>query len=164
MEFTSVLPHQFVSDFPFVSDDPGDHVSEPVDELLFAFAEGDLVRDLVEVAHGLAAFAVESTNGEVDFLECVEGFVDFLGEHECRQVQQHADSDSGTDVGRAGGEVSKSIAEGEGERGVELVVDLLDQFPAFLEREATLEDLNPEVVFLVDHQADVFFVADRDPP
>ena len=72
MEFPTIFSHQFVSNFSFVLDDVGDDVLESIDQLLFAFSQRDLVGDLVEVAHRLAAFTVEASNGEVDFLQRVD--------------------------------------------------------------------------------------------
>ena len=42
------------------------------------------------------------------------------------------------------------------------VVDTVDFFPARIEGKSTSEDLDAEMVFLVDHQADVFFAAESD--
>ena len=42
------------------------------------------------------------------------------------------------------------------------VVELVDRVPAVVEREAAAEDLHPQMVLLVDHQAQVLVVADAD--
>ena len=119
-----------------------------------------LVGDLVEVAHRLAALAVQAADGQVDLVQRLEDLLDLLGQHQRRQVQHHADADAGADVRRAGGEVAELFAEGEADALLELVVDAVDLVPAFVERQPAAEDLDPQVVLLVDHQADGFLRAD----
>ena len=78
------------------------------------------------------------------------------------QVEHDADADAGADVGRAGGQVAELGAEGVGELFLELVVELVDRVPDFGEPKAREHELDPEVVFLVDHDGDVFERADGD--
>ena len=78
------------------------------------------------------------------------------------QVEHHADADAGADVGRAGGQVAELGAEGVGELFLELVVELVDRVPDFGEPEAREHELDAEMVFLVDHDGDVFQRADGD--
>ena len=92
---------------PLVLEDLGNHVGEDPDQLLLALAQGLLVGDLVEVAEGLAAFAVEAADGQVDLLESAEDLVDLLGLDQAGQVEHHADADAGAHVGGAGGQVAE---------------------------------------------------------
>ncbi len=80
-------------------------------------AERDLVADLVEIALGLGAFAVEAADGEVDFLQAAEDFVDLPGDHQGRQVEHHADAKTGADIGGAGREVAEAVVVGVGDAG-----------------------------------------------
>ena len=75
-------------------------------------------------------------------------------------MEHDADADAGADVGRAGGQVAELRAEGEGELFLELVVELVDRVPDFGEAKARKHELDAEMVFLVDHDGDVFQRAD----
>ena len=71
-------------------------------------------------------------------------------------MQHHADPDAGADVGRAGGQVAELRAECEGELFFELVVQVVDGVPDFAQAKPGEHELDAEVVFLVDHDGDVF--------
>ena len=82
------------ADAAFVSNDVRDDVLDILDDLLLSLAQRDLVRNLVKVAHCLAAFAVQPPDGQVDFVKRLEDFLDFLGEDECGQVEHDAHTHS----------------------------------------------------------------------
>ena len=90
-----------------------------------------LVRDLVEVAGGLASFAVKAADGQVDLLQGAEDLVDALVLDQPGQVEHDADANAGADVGGAGGQVAELGAEREGELFFQLVVQAVDGVPDF---------------------------------
>ena len=121
-----------------------------------------LVGDLVKVAGGLAPLAVEAADGQVDLLKRAKDLVDLLGLDQAGEVEHDADANAGADVGRAGGQVAELGAEGVGQLFLELVVELVDRVPDFREPEARKHELDAEMVFLVDHDGDVFQRAQGD--
>ena len=70
----------------------------------------------------------------------------------------------GADVRRTRGEIAEFLTERERQPVFEFIVDVADIVPAFVEREAAAQDLQPQVVFLVDHQAHGFLWADPNAP
>ena len=82
--------------------------------------------------------------------------------HEPRQVEHDTDADAGADVGGAGGEVPELGAEGVGELFFELIVELVDGVPDLREPESRVHELDAQMVFLVDHDGDVFLRAQGD--
>ena len=64
--------------FSFIFDELGDHVGKALDQFRLALAQSLLVGDLIEIAVGLGALAVQATDGEVDFLEGAEEFVEMI--------------------------------------------------------------------------------------
>ena len=62
-----------------------------LDEVLFGAAERDLVADLVEIAHGLRAFAVEAADGQADLLQAAKDLFDLLRQDQGRQMEHDAD-------------------------------------------------------------------------
>jgi hypothetical protein len=54
--------------------------AELADDVFFDLAEGGLVGDLVEVAGGFSALAVEAADGELEVLGGAEDFFDLAGE------------------------------------------------------------------------------------
>ena len=101
---------------------------------------------------------MQATDGEVDFLEGAEEFVEMIRLAEGGQVEHDADPNPGADVGRAGREVTKFLAEGDVEVLFEAVVEVVDLFPGLLKGEAGTHDLDSEMVFFVDHDGCTFVV------
>ena len=145
---------------PLVVDEHRHDVGHLFGELVFALAERDLVADLVEIALGLRAFAVQAADGEVDFLQAAEDLVDLPRDHQGRQVEHHAHAQAGADVRGAGGEVAEAVVVGVGDAGFDQVVELVDLLPGRAEIEAALEDLDPQVVLFVDHHAHLLALVD----
>ena len=147
---------------PLVVDDHRHDVVDLLDQFFFAAAEGDLVADLVEVAHRLRAFAEKAADGEADLLQAAEDLLDLPRDDQSRQVQHHAHPHAGADVGRAGGQIAQPLVEGVGDLLLDGVVDAVDLFPDALQVEAALQDLDPQMVFLVDHEAECLVLVDGD--
>ena len=147
---------------PLVLDDLGHDVGEDPDQLLFALAQGLLIRDLVEVAERLGPLAVEAADRQVDLLEGAEDLVDLLGLDQGGQVEHDADADAGADVGGAGRQVAELGTVGVGELLFELVVEAIDSLPDVVEREPREHHLDAEMVLLVDHDRDVLLRSNRD--
>ena len=145
---------------PLVVDDDRHDVADLLDQVLFAAAEGDLVADLVEIAHRLRAFAVQAADRQADLLQAAEDLLDLPGDDQGRQVQHHAHPHARADVGRAGGQVAELLVEGVGDVLLDEVVDAVDLLPDALQVQAALHDLHAEVVFLVDHQAELLAAVD----
>lgn len=158
MELGAVVTEHKFADAAFPVDDPEDDILDFGDEVGFGFSERDLIGDLVEVAESLAAFAVESADGEVDFLSGLVDFLNFAGDAEGGEVQHHAEADSGPGIGGAGGEVTELWVEGEGDGGFDVIIELIAGLPAFVESKAAVEHLNAKVIFFVDHDAVSFAV------
>ena len=130
----------------------------------FGAAERDLVADLVEIAHRLRAFAVQAAHRQADLLQAAEDLVDLPGDDQGRQVQHHADAHAGADVGRAGGQIAQPLVEGVGDLLLDQVVDAVDLLPDALQVQPALHHLDPQVVLLVDHQAELFAAVDGHGP
>ncbi len=77
-------------------------------------------------------------------------------------MEHDADADARADVGGTRGQVAQLLAEGVGDVLLDGIVELVDGVPAIVERKAAAEDLHAEMVLLVDHQAQVFLIADAD--
>jgi hypothetical protein len=77
-------------------------------------------------------------------------------------MQHHAHAHPGADVRRAGREIAEPFVEGVGDLRFDEVVDLVDLLPGGVQIESRLEHLNPEVILLVHHQADLLVVVDCD--
>ena len=148
------LADQHLAGLPLVLKDHGDDLADFAQHPVLGPAEGDLVRDLVQVAAGPAALAVQAADHEVDLLERLEHFFDLLGNAERRQVEHDAGAHPGADVGRAGGEVAELVVEGVGQAGFEGVVEPVDDLPGVVEGQPAAQDLQAQVVLLVDHDAD----------
>ena len=58
MQTLTVFLDQRISDPSFIRNDIGNNFLDAVDQLMLGLAERHLIRDLVEVSHGLAAFSV----------------------------------------------------------------------------------------------------------
>ena len=86
------------------------------------------------------------------------------GDDERRQVEHDAHPDPGADVRRAGGEEAELRMEGVGNDLLDLLVHPLDLLPDALQVEAAVHALDPQVVLLVDHQADLLAAIDRHAP
>ncbi len=94
----------------FGHDDAGDDgVVELVEDFLFGAAEGGLVGDLVEVADGFGAFAVETADGEVHVFGGAEYFFNVAGHFEGGEMEHDGDAEAGAEVGGAGGEETEAL-------------------------------------------------------
>ena len=97
---------------------------------------------MIKISHRLTALAVQTSHGQIDFLECVEDFLNLACLNESRQVHHDADTDSCADVGRAGGQVAVLIVKGERDLFFDGVVNFVHRLPAVVQREAAAEDLH----------------------
>jgi len=154
-----VLKH-FLARVFLVFDDLLDHLREPVDDVGLRFAEGHLVGNLEEVAERLGAFAVEAADGEADLVHGFDDLGDLVVEHEGGQVHHGGGAHAGADVGGAGGEVADLGREGEIEFFLQLGVEFIDGLEERLELQAGAERLDPQMVLLVDHDAERTVLAD----
>jgi len=109
---------------------------------------------MVEVARGPAPLAVQAAHGQVDLLQRSENLFDLLGQDQCRQVEHDAGAHAGADVGGASRQVAELLAEGVVDALLEQVVEAVDVLPALVEGEAAADDLQAQVIFFVDHDAD----------
>ncbi len=164
MEGFLAFANEEIAGFALVIDEHRHDVGNLFREFFFALAEGDLVADLVEIALGLRAFAVEAADGEVDFLQAAEDFVDLPGDHERWQMEHDAYSQTGADVGRAGGEIAEPVVVGVCNAGFDEVIELVDLLPGGPKIETALEDLNPQVVLFVNHHAHLLALIDEHRP
>ena len=149
---------------PFVVDDHRHDVVDLLDQFVFAAAQGDLVADLVEVAHRLRAFAEQAAHGQADLLQAAKDLFDLPRNDQGRQVQHHAHPHAGADVRGAGRQVAQPFVEGVGDLLFDGVVDGVDLFPDAVQVEAALHDLDPQMVFLVDHEAEFLGLVDGHGP
>src|SRR5207237_1150680 len=108
VEGDGVVVEEHFAGVVLVVDDLGDHqVAEIADDFFFVLAQGGLVGDLVEVAGGFGAFAVEAADGELQVLGGAEDLFDLAGELQSGQMKHDADANAGADVGGAGGQVAE---------------------------------------------------------
>ena len=135
-------------------------VAHLADQLGLGPPERDLVADLIEVAHRLRAFAVQAADRQTDLLQAAEDLVDLPGDDQRGQVQHHAHAHARAHVGRAGGEIAEPFVEGVGHLLLDQVVDAVDLFPDAAQVQAALHHLDPQVVLLVDHQAELLAAVD----
>ena len=145
---------------PLVVDQHRHDVADLLDQVGLALAQRDLVADLVEIAHGLRALAVQAADGQADFLQAAEDLVDLPRDHQGRQVQHHAHAHAGAHVRGAGGQIAQLGMEGERHLVGDQRVDAVDLLPGVLQIEPAVHHLDPQVVFLVDHQADLLAAVD----
>lgn len=122
----------------------------------FALSQRHLIADLVEVSHELGAFAKETSNSDVDFVECAKHLFNLFGSDEGWQVEHDADSQPGADIGRARGQVTQFLGEGVREFAFEQIVQFVHPFPCRGQIQSALHDLETQVVFFVDHDAEAF--------
>src|SRR5208337_583811 len=149
---------------PFIVDNHRHDVVDLLDQLVFATAQGDLVADLVEIAHRLRAFAEQPAHGQADLLQAAKDLFDLPRDDQGRQVQHHAHPHSRADVRGAGRQVAEPFVEGVSDFFFNGVVDGVDLFPDAVQVEAALHDLDPQVVFLVDHEAEFLGLVDGHGP
>ena len=161
MDILLGFPHQKLPRPAFVIDDHRHHVPHLLHQLLLGPAEGGLVGDLVEVAHCLRALAIQAAHRQRDLVQAAKHLVDLPGDHQARQMEHDAHPDASADVGRAGREVAKAGVEGVGDDSFDLVVHHLDLLPGPEQIEPAVHALDAQVVFLVDHQADLLHHIDR---
>ena len=137
-----------------VLEDLGDDAVQPGNDLLLGLAEGGLVGDLEEIPHRLGPLAMEPADGQADLVDRVDDLVHLLGHDEAREVHHGACAHPGADIGGAGGEVAQLVVESEVERLLELRVGAVDHRVDLLELESGADRLHPEVILLVDHEAE----------
>ena len=120
----------------------------------------DLVADLIEIAHRLRAFAVQAAHRQADLLQAAKHLVDLPGNHQRRQVQHDAHAHARADVRRAGGQIAQPLVEGVGHLLLDQVVDAVDLLPDAAQLQPALHHLDPQMVLLVDHQAELLAAVD----
>lgn len=162
MESLGIVFHEGVAYAAFVGDDVRDDFLDVTDDLFFAFAEGRLIGDLIEIPHCLASFTVQAANRQTDFVQGLEDLLDLLGDNESREVEHDADANPRTDIRGASRQVTELFVESEADPFFELVVDVGNFFPAAVEIETASQRLDADVVFFIDHQADVFGLIEAD--
>src|SRR5262249_33080397 len=136
VEVFVALAHQKVACLALVVDDRGNHVADLLYQVRLAAPQRDLIRDLVEVPHRLGAFAVQSADGQADFLQRTEELVDLPRDHQGRQVQHHAHAHASADVRGAGREIAELFVEGVGDLFFHQIVDAVDRFPGVCQIQA----------------------------
>ena len=135
-------------------DDLLDDAVQASNDLLLGLAEGRLVGDLKKITHRLGAFAMETTDGESDFVHGIDDLVDLVAHHKTGQVQHGRRAHAGADIRGACGEVAEVRAEGEFQTLLELGVHAVDHFKNIVELQTATDRLHAEVVLLVDHHAE----------
>ncbi len=162
MERLASFLDQRRSGLPFVFDDAGNHIANFIEDLRLALAERHLVGDLIKVPGRPASLAIETSHGQIDFLQRPKNFLDVLDHDQSGQVQHDAGPHAGADIGRASRQVAELFAESVTDTLLEQVVDLVNILPGLVEREAAAHDLKPQMIFLVDHEADGFMWSECD--
>ncbi len=61
----------------------------------------------------LRAFAVKPAHRQAKLVHRLNDGIDLFGEHQARQMQHRAHPDAGAEIGRARGQITKFIVEGE---------------------------------------------------
>jgi hypothetical protein len=79
-------------------------------------------------------------------------------------VQHDRRPHAGAHVGGAGSKIAQLFAKGIIQGFFQAIIDFVDDIPGFLQRQARQQALNPQVVFLVDHDADNFVVPQDNRP
>ena len=164
MKILSAFADEELACFSLVIDQARHHFTHFGYESHFVFSKRRLVADLVEIAHELGAFAKEPSDGDIDLIQRAKNFVNLFGCDEGWQVKHHADSQTGSDIGRAGGQVAKSLVVRVGEFAFELIVELVHALPSGFKVKAALHDLDTQMVFLVDHNTEAFVWIEDDRP
>ncbi|MEY4180939.1 MAG: hypothetical protein RLY70_4514 [Planctomycetota bacterium] len=162
VEFFVVVFEQRLAGLAFVFEQLRHDFGDAGDELFFGLSQGELIADLVEISEGLGAFAVESADGEMHFLQAAKHFVDLAAQDQSGQVEHDAYSQARADIGGAGGEVAELFVEGERQAFFEQVVEVIDLAPSGFEVKPAVHDLQSQMVFFVDHQAERLLRLDND--
>ena len=116
-----------------------------------ALAERRLVGELVEVARCVRPLAVEPAHREAHALGRTLDLLDLARKTQRGQVQHDAETRAGANVRRATREVAESRVEGVIERRLDAVVGRVDRRERRGQVQPRVDPLDPQVVFLVDH-------------
>ena len=125
--------NKHVTSFTFVTNHRGHDGTDMLHQRLFGFAECDLIANLIEVSHGLRAFPVQASDGEVDFLQAIKNLVNLSRDYECRKMQHNANTHAGSNIGGASGQVTKVWVERVVQLLLDVVIDGVNLLPGFVE-------------------------------
>ncbi len=164
VQFPAALVDQVLASLALVLDQRGRHVTDLLHQLGFRLAQRDLIADLVKVPHRLGAFAVQTPHGQADLVQAAEDLFDLARENQRGQVQHHAHPHPGAHVGRAGGQVAQAFVEGVIDVFFQRVIDAIDLLPRAGQVQAAVHHLDPQMVLLVDHQAELLVGVDHHAP
>lgn len=145
----------------FVRDDFLDDLFQSGDQHGFMLTERVLVGNLKEVRQGFAAFSVESTDGQADFLHGGDDLIHGFTQNHARQMEHGGGSHAGAQIGRAGGEVAEFGIEGEGDLFGEFVVHPIQCCERLTEVQPGADALHAEVVLLIDHDGNRLLPTDH---
>ena len=112
-----------------------------------------LVRNLEQVAHRLGAFAIKPAHGETDFVHRLDDLVDHLAQDKAGQMEHGGGAHAGADIRRASGQITEPRVVGEIEFRLERAVHFIDELERALQLQTRADRLHPQVIFLVDHDA-----------
>ena len=129
----------------------GHDAVQMIQEIFLTLSQGGLVRYLEEVPHKLGTFAVQTARGEPDLGDPPQRPLDFLRQHEAWKMKQRRCSQSCADVGGTGSQETEFVVIGQLEEATEFLVQLVDPVPTFHQPQPGHQALQPQVVFLVDH-------------
>src|SRR6266702_4900937 len=106
-------------------DDLGQDLFKPLDNRAFRFAKRHLIGNLKDVAQSFSSFSIKAADRQPELVYGLNDRVNLLGQDQAGQMEHRADSNSGSDIGRAGRQVTefsvKGVIELLFERGIGLV-------------------------------------------
>src|SRR6266513_3445553 len=146
----------------FLINDRLDDLGQTIDDVFLLFTECGLIRNLKKIAHGLGALAVKAAHREADFADCLNDLVDQLAQYKPRQMQHGRGTHAGPDVRRTGGQVSKPRIESKIQFAFKRRVDFIDELERLFQLESGTNALHPEMIFLIDHDAERLPPIDHD--
>ena len=90
-----------------VLDDGLEDAGEALEDFLFGFTEGRLIRDLKNAAAGVGAFAKEAAHDHAELIHGADDFLHLAGDDERGQVHHRGSAHAGAEVGGASREVAE---------------------------------------------------------
>src|SRR5690606_33836839 len=131
-----------------------DDLLQVFDQVFLTLAQRRLVRDLEEVADHLGSFAVEPAEREPQLVDTLQDLGNLLRQDQSRQVDQDRGTQPRTHVRGTARQVAVLLVVRKGQQSAELLVQLIEPVIRSGQPQPGGEHLQPQVVLLVDHEAE----------
>ena len=142
----------------------GNNIAEPLHQIVLRNTERRLVADLVKITERPRPFPVNPPDRQIDLLDPAKDPLHFPGFENRRQMQHDADANTGSEIRRAGGQIAEPLVKGERQLMFQRIVEPIDPIPNRRKTEPGGHRLNPQMVLLVDHDAEILVAVDQNGP